>query len=95
MCFADPCQVNKCQAYPDAKCKANFCGGCYADWYLNNVKVDCNKPVETKSCLFPVQCFVEPCKFASCTAYPNAKCVNNYCGGCNAFFYENGIKVDC
>ncbi|KAL4218806.1 hypothetical protein ACF0H5_021394 [Mactra antiquata] len=29
-CLVDPCDVIKCEAYPDATCKANYCGGCNA-----------------------------------------------------------------
>ena len=42
-----------------------------------------------------VNCFVEPCRTASCPAYPNATCVNNYCNGCNAKFYMNGAEINC
>ncbi|EDO40776.1 predicted protein [Nematostella vectensis] len=40
-----------------------------------------------------VQCFVAPCQYASCPAYPNAECVNDYCGGCFARFYVNRKEV--
>ncbi|CAF0780371.1 unnamed protein product [Brachionus calyciflorus] len=102
MCFADPCAMaatKGCAAYPKAICKSNFCGGCNAEWFFNGTKVDCNlkeKADKLKlSCLFPVNCFVEPCRFATCPTHPNAVCVNNYCDGCNAFFYENGVRVTC
>ena len=39
------------------------------------------------------QCFVDPCQYAKCTAYPDATCTSNYCGGCNAVF-TNGFSVD-
>ena len=35
-----------------------------------------------------VNCFVDPCMFASCRAYPQATCQSNYCGGCNAEFFD-------
>jgi len=40
----------------------------------------------------PVQCFVDPCQVAPpCSA---GECVANYCGGCNAEFYDaNGYAV--
>ncbi|KAL8619713.1 hypothetical protein ACOMHN_025799 [Nucella lapillus] len=31
-------------------------------------------------------CFVQPCLMATCS-YPNAKCVDDYCGGCNHHFF--------
>ena len=39
-------------------------------------------------------CLVEPCRFASCPGRPNAICINDYCGGCNARFFDyNGIEL--
>jgi hypothetical protein len=32
-CLVDPCTVSTC-AVPDAVCRANYCGGCKAEWYL-------------------------------------------------------------
>ncbi|XP_078608963.1 uncharacterized protein LOC144880582 isoform X2 [Branchiostoma floridae x Branchiostoma japonicum] len=41
-------------------------------------------------------CFANPCDVASCPAHPEATCQANYCGGCNAkFFDEDGNQVDC
>lgn len=40
-----------------------------------------------------VNCFVDPCQFAKCPAHPNAKCVSDYCGGCNARFFDGGKEV--
>ncbi|XP_055340833.1 uncharacterized protein LOC129589926 [Paramacrobiotus metropolitanus] len=40
-----------------------------------------------------VQCFVEPCAGKTCPKNAYAKCCNNYCGGCNAYFYANGVNV--
>lgn len=43
-----------------------------------------------------VQCLVDPCDDASCEAYPDAECKANYCGGCNAEFFDvNREKVNC
>ncbi|XP_071941274.1 neurogenic locus notch homolog protein-like [Antedon mediterranea] len=50
----------------------------------------CPKGVEVVSCL------INPCVFATCPANQNAQCRANYCGGCNAVFYDsNGVEVDC
>jgi hypothetical protein len=40
-------------------------------------------------------CLIPPCVNAKCPAYPDAKCVDNHCGGCNADFYIGGKKVKC
>ncbi|XP_035671401.1 waprin-Phi1-like [Branchiostoma floridae] len=43
-----------------------------------------------------VFCFVDPCRFATCAAHPDATCISNYCGGCNAVFYDiNDNEVNC
>ncbi|XP_055356051.1 uncharacterized protein LOC129601299 [Paramacrobiotus metropolitanus] len=39
-----------------------------------------------------VQCFVEPCRGKTCAKNSYATCCNNYCGGCNAYFYDNTGK---
>lgn len=39
------------------------------------------------------QCFVNPCTVTTCPAQPNATCVDNYCGGCNARFFLYGQEV--
>jgi hypothetical protein len=41
-CFQNPCLVENCPAFPNSECVANYCGGCYADFYdLDNNLVDC------------------------------------------------------
>ena len=41
-------------------------------------------------------CSGDPCDLASCPAHPSARCVPNFCGGCNAVFYDRkGKKVLC
>ncbi|XP_012945273.1 uncharacterized protein LOC101855609 [Aplysia californica] len=39
------------------------------------------------SCVFP------PCMFRVCAAFPDAKCTNDYCGGCTARYYVNAEEV--
>jgi hypothetical protein len=40
----------------------------------------------------PVNCFVDPCEVAA--SCPEGQCVANYCGGCNAeFFDDTGNQV--
>lgn len=40
----------------------------------------------------PVNCFADPCQFASC---PSGECTANYCGGCNAEFYDSYNNLVC
>ena len=45
-----------------------------------------------------VNCFVDPCqieKIKGCANYPKAKCISNYCGGCNFDWKYKGNIVDC
>ncbi|XP_071834290.1 uncharacterized protein [Apostichopus japonicus] len=39
-------------------------------------------------------CFVRPCEFATCAAYPEATCVDNYCGGCFTDWFNGDTEVD-
>ena len=45
-CFADPCLVSECSSYPDAECVANYCGGCWADYYLNGDLIYCDSSTD-------------------------------------------------
>ena len=41
-------------------------------------------------------CSDDPCSIKSCQADPKATCKANYCGGCNAVFYnKDGSKAKC
>ncbi|MDJ0864833.1 MAG: hypothetical protein QNK03_01910 [Myxococcota bacterium] len=40
-----------------------------------------------------VQCFADPCTVASCP--DSDTCVSNYCGGCNAEFYDEFSQLVC
>ncbi|XP_064384618.1 kielin/chordin-like protein [Halichondria panicea] len=40
-----------------------------------------------------VFCFADPCMFATCPAHPDAVCVADYCGGCNARFFIGKKEV--
>ncbi len=42
----------------------------------------------------PVQCFVDPCNVSSC-GVSGAECQANYCGGCNAEWYDEGGSRVC
>lgn len=39
------------------------------------------------------QCATNPCITASCSNFPYAKCLIDYCGGCKARFYYDGREV--
>ena len=39
-----------------------------------------------------VECLVDPCRSATCPAHPHAVCVADYCGGCNAKFFDRDGK---
>ena len=38
---------------------------------------------------------MDPCDNATCPGYPDAQCIADYCGGCNANFYQLGQLVEC
>ena len=41
----------------------------------------------------PVQCLKNPCQVSSCPSVADARCVVDYCGGCNARWILNGQEV--
>ena len=46
----------------------------------------------------PVNCLLDPCSVTSCPAHPDASCVADYCGGCNARFFDadgNEVTESC
>jgi len=45
-CFVDPCSVSECTSYPDAECVANYCGGCWADYYLYGELINCDSSTD-------------------------------------------------
>jgi len=45
-CFVDPCLVSECSSYPDAECVANYCEGCWADYYLNGELIYCDSSTD-------------------------------------------------
>ena len=40
-CFLQPCLFAQCPGYPNAVCKDNYCGGCFADFYVGGNQVNC------------------------------------------------------
>ena len=54
-CFSDPC--GECRNYPNARCEANYCGGCNAVYYDergNNVTDLCGTATTCKDIIFSV-----------------------------------------
>ncbi|KAJ8020411.1 Neurogenic locus notch-like protein 1 [Holothuria leucospilota] len=93
-CPYDPCHVASCSLYPDAVCGHNVCGECLPQFTLDGVVVDCNGGCPDDQP--PVQCLVNPCDTARCPSSLDATCRANFCGGCNAEFYDSdGNSVDC
>ena len=41
-----------------------------------------------------VNCLADPCDVNFCPAHPGAKCVSDFCGGCNAQFFAPGGEVE-
>ncbi|XP_064603800.1 uncharacterized protein LOC135469187 [Liolophura sinensis] len=81
-CFANPCEVNSCPAYPLAECRANYCGGCSAEYYVEGQRVDCSVCRNGDP---PEKCDNQ-CKYAR--PAPGYKCVAEYCCGCSIKFVE-------
>ncbi|XP_071954539.1 uncharacterized protein [Antedon mediterranea] len=44
LCNPSPCDSITCDTYPSATCRVNFCSGCKAEFYVNDVKVECDTP---------------------------------------------------
>ena len=55
---------------------------------------------EPDLCDVIVNCEVSPCQSSTCSYYPTAQCIDDYCGGCNARWYCGGnggweVTSDC
>ena len=70
-CFADPCSVSNCYSYPEADCVANYCGGCWADYYLDNELIQCGVP---EGCID-----LTGIDFGLCAMFLGIGWVNNHC----------------
>ena len=89
LCFADPCQVNSCPNFPEATCRSSFCGGCFASFFDsdgNNVTDRCSTRPTCEDGTEMVDCFRDPCDDRTCPEFPEARCVSDFCGGCNFRF---------
>ena len=77
-CFADPCEVSECISYPDAECVANYCEGCWADYYLNGELITCDL---TMDCVDLTGIDFGLCDMALGTGWINDNC--EYISGCD------------
>ena len=77
-CFADPCEVSECISYPDAECVANYCEGCWTDYYLNGELITCDL---TMDCVDLTGIDFGSCDMALGTGWINDNC--EYISGCD------------
>jgi hypothetical protein len=80
-CFQYPCIEASCPAYPNADCVANYCDGCYADFYNVNGQLitDCGN---ASSCPGdnPAGCFQNGCPDGyECIDDWENSCISSYC----------------
>jgi len=84
-CFANPCDVTKCDAAPDAECEADMCGGCRA-WFKKDGEYvkECNPTCDNQEPITSrhpctgelvdtqeVNCLVDPCRMNADGTYLN------------------------
>ena len=86
-CFENPCyEVDYCDINIPVECVANYCGGCYADFYdLEGNLVDCNS--SSNECIDLSGLDFGPCAMALGIGYVNGEC--SYVSGCG--WILNGI----
>ena len=77
-CFVDPCLMSECTSYPDAECVANYCGGCWADYYLDGEQINCDLSMD---CVDLTGIDFGPCDMALGTGWINDNC--EYISGCD------------
>jgi hypothetical protein len=71
-CFIDPCTVSNCSSSDSAECYANYCGGCYADYYQENELIACEIPGNVND--------LSGVDFGLCDMALGFAWVNNHCG---------------
>ena len=77
-CFTDPCEVSECTSNPDTECVANYCGGCWADYYFNGELINCDLSLDCVD--------LTGIDFGLCTMVLGIGWVNDNCvtiSGCN------------
>ncbi len=96
-CIADPCVVSSCPNIPNVKCESNYCGGCNAVFYDaegNDVTAGCVDGPTCDDGSALVLCFTNPCDVSRCPSFPDAVCQANYCGGCNAWYFNGTDRAN-
>ncbi|MEY2930695.1 MAG: hypothetical protein RL033_1444 [Pseudomonadota bacterium] len=63
--------------------------------FLDGREVCCGGDCSCANGERPVQCFAQPCSVAPTCDVEGATCVDNYCGGCNAEFYDATGSAVC
>nr|CAB3267843.1 zonadhesin [Phallusia mammillata] len=89
-----PCQSSCDNPHP--VCPAVCLPGCGCPRGLTLKGKRCIRPENCGPCppgVPVVNCLVDPCQFATCPRFPQARCVSNYCGGCNHDFYIGDKKI--
>ncbi|XP_063675363.1 kielin/chordin-like protein isoform X1 [Bolinopsis microptera] len=95
-CFENPCKVQSCPNYPRARCRANYCGGCNADFYdssgarISDCEGECKAPKKYTECgsACPQTCFSDPSLPCIAVCVPGCSCPSSapvlYRGKCIA-----------
>ena len=71
-CFVEPCTVSNCSSNDGAECAANYCGGCYADYYRDDQLITCENPGNMND--------LSGVDFGLCDMALGFAWVNNHCG---------------
>ena len=77
-CVVDPCNISHCYSQPESECIANYCGGCWSDYYLESELIQCGTP---EGCLD-----LTGIDFGSCEMHLGIGWRNNHCesiSGCD------------
>ena len=71
-CFVEPCTVSNCSSNDSAECAANYCGGCYADYYQDDQLITCENLGNMND--------LSGVDFGLCDMALGFAWVNNHCG---------------
>ena len=71
-CFVEPCTVSNCSSNDSSECAANYCGGCYADYYQDDQLITCENPGNMND--------LSGVDFGLCDMALGFAWVNNHCG---------------
>jgi len=72
-CFANPCEISECASYPDVECVANYCEGCWADYYLDGELINCDLSMD---CIDLTGIDFGDCDMVLGIGWVNDNCVN-------------------